>query len=127
MCRQHTDIKRITFSGPEENHVLDLSSSPWTLNGTAIDSTKTDRYLRRLAHLSSSGFLDEVNISTMTPSYTLLVEGNSFEAVSLSAIPADAITGYYIISSINEGSVFDGSKGGLFEKTFVEADKFLPK
>ena len=127
MCRQHTDIKRITFSGPEENHVLDLSISPWTLNGTAIDSTKTDRYLRRLAHLSSSGFLDEVDVSTMTPSYTLLVEGNSFEAVSLSAIPADTIIGYYIVSSINQGSVFDGSKAGLFEKTFVEADKFLPK
>ncbi|MCK4570240.1 MAG: DUF4340 domain-containing protein, partial [Bacteroidales bacterium] len=41
ICRKHTDIKKVTISGPGENLVLNLSNSPWTLNGLAVDSIKT--------------------------------------------------------------------------------------
>ena len=125
--RNHTDINKVTINGPEEKLVLNMSTPAWTVNGMPVDSTKTDRYLHSLSHLWSSNFIDEVDVSKMTPAYTLMIEGNSFAAVILTAFPADSIIGYYLTSSANEGVVFNGSKGRLFEKSFAGIENFLPQ
>jgi len=124
--RNHTDINKVTINGPEEKLVLNMSTPEWTVNGMPVDSIKTDRYLRSLSRLWSSDFIDEVDVSNMTPAYTLMIEGNTFAAVTLTAFPADSVIGYYVNSSANEGAVFNGSKARLFEKCFVGADVFLP-
>ena len=121
----YSDFTRITINRPGNQVLLDLSTPEWNVNGLPLDSTKTDRYLRSLARLNNSGFLDEVDVSNMKAAYTMLIEGTTFDPITLSAYPADSVTGYYITSSINEGTVFDGSKNGLFEKTFVGPERFL--
>jgi len=123
----HTDITRVSISGSGEPLVLDMSTPIWALNGTVVDSVKTDRYLRILSRLRSTGFINDVDLSGRTPEYTLLIEGKTFGPVTMQAFPADTIVGYYITSSINDGSVFDGSKSKLFEKVFVGKDEFLPE
>ena len=125
--RNHTEINKITINGPEEKLVLNMSTPAWTANGMPVDSTKTDRYLRSLSRLWSSNFINEVDVSIMAPDYTLMIEGNTFAAVTLTAFPADSIIGYYVTSSANEGAVFNGSKARLFEKTFVGIENFLPE
>lgn len=124
--RKHTDINKVTIKGPEEKLVLNMNTPAWTVNGMPVDSIKTDRYLRNLSRLWNSHFIDELDVSKMAPAYTLMIEGNSFAAVTLTAFPADSIIGYYVTSSVNEGAVFNGSKARLFEKTFVGTDAFLP-
>lgn len=122
----HTDISKYSISGPSGKMVLDLSTPSWNLNGMPVDSTKTDRFLRTLSRLNSTGFIDDVDLSGQTPVYTAVIEGSNFIPVTLSAFPADTTIGFYITSSYNEGSVFDGSKSNLFDKIFAEPDKFLP-
>lgn len=126
-CNDYSDISKVTITGPEKSMVLNLEAYPWTLNGMAVDSMETVRYLRGLAHANNSGFVDDVDLSAMTPAYTLLVEGTTFDPAMLKAFPADSATGYYITTSINEGTVFDGSKAKLFEKLFAVQEKFLPE
>ena len=125
--QNRTDINKVTIKGPEEKLVLNMSTPEWTVNGIPVDSIKTDRYLRSLSRLWNSNFINEVDVSKMAPAYTLMIEGNTFAAVTLTAFPADSIIGYYVTSSANEGSVFNGSKARLFKKTFVGNDAFLPE
>ncbi|NQT77007.1 MAG: DUF4340 domain-containing protein [Bacteroidetes bacterium] len=125
--RNHLDINKVTIKGSEKKLVLNMSTPVWTVNGIPLDSTKTDRYLRSLSRLWSSNFIDEVDVSKMAPAYTLMIEGNTFAAVTLTAFPADSVIGYYVSSSANEGAVFNGSKARLFEKTFVGSEAFLPE
>ncbi|MEN8225845.1 MAG: DUF4340 domain-containing protein [Bacteroidota bacterium] len=121
-----TDISRISISGPEGDAMLDLSGK-WALNGTAVDSIKTDRYLRGLARLRSSHFVDDVDIISLESVYTIKIEGESFSPVSLSAYAADSTIQYYITSSANPGAIFNGAKGNTFEKIFEVAEALLPE
>lgn len=127
MDAKHTDISKLTMKGPEGELLLDMTTPEWTLNGMPVDSVKTDRQLRRLGRLRSTGFIDNVDLSGSQPAYTLLLEGSTFEPVTIKAYPADSLIGFYITSSLNEGSVFDGSKSNLFEKAFAGQEKFLPE
>lgn len=124
-CSNPADISRITMSSLYDELVLDMNTPKWTLNGIAVDSTFTARYIQGLSRTSSSGFIDDVNVEDMSPVYTMVIEGKTFEAVTLKAYPADTIIGHYVTSTMNPGTIFDGSKSGLFEKTFVGKDKFL--
>jgi hypothetical protein len=127
VINQHLDITKVNINGPEGSMILDVSTPDWTLNGMPTDSTGTDKYLRGLARLRNSSFLDEVDVSNMNPEYSLTIEGKSFEPVVLNAYTADGTEGYYITSSANPGSVFDGSKAGLFEKIFVSSTELMPE
>jgi hypothetical protein len=105
--------------------ILDMRTPDWTLNGIAVDSTRTADFIKGLARTNSTGFINDVNLEGMAPAYTMIIEGKTFDPVTLKAYPADTTIGHYITSSYNPGSVFDGSKARLFEKTFVGKEKFL--
>jgi len=119
------DISKISIESHYETLVLDMTTSDWRVNELTADSTKTARYLASLAHLNSKEFINDVDVTSMAPTYTMRIEGSSFAPVTLKAYQADTIIGHYVTSSSNPGSVFDGSKGRLFEKAFVGKEKFL--
>jgi hypothetical protein len=124
-CSNPTDITKLTISSVYDELVLDLTTPEWKLNGMTVDSTLTAEYLQVLARITNSGFIDNVNVEDMVPEYTMLIEGNTFEPVTLKAYPADTTIGHYVTSTLNPGNVFDGSHTKLFEKVFVGKEKFL--
>lgn len=126
-CNSTVEINKITIDSMHDTIELDLSTNEWTMNGSPVDSLNTAKYLRSLSHLNSSAFIDDVNVAGMTPAFTVSIEGSTFTPVTLQAYPADTVVGHYITSSANPGTVFDGSKSRLFEKTFVGKEAFLPE
>jgi len=126
-CDQPADITKVSIDGPAGMVVLENNGGQWLVNGTAADSTKTDRYLKSISHLRSSSFEDDANLSGQTPVYNMEIEGSSFSPASIKAYPADSTVMYYVTSSINPGTVFNGAKAKVFEKMFVGADAFLPE
>jgi len=126
-CEQpKKDITSLRIQGADKLVNLDLSGDECLVNGLPADSAKMDKYLRSLSRLRSSTFVDDVDVSVMTPAYTINIEGNSFDPVTINAYPADETQQYYITSSMNPGSVMDGTKGKIFEKVFVGIDAFIP-
>ncbi len=89
------------------------------------DSIKTLRYLNSIAHLRGDGFIDDVDLSNMTAIYTAKIEGKGFSPVQINAYAMGAGEGYYITSTYNPSTVFDGNKGKLIEKIFVAPENFL--
>jgi len=124
-CNQHSDISRVNITGPEGQVVLENNGGQWLVNGVAADSAKTDRYLRGLSRLRSSTFEDDASISGLSPVYSMEIEGSSFVPAIINAYPADSTVMYYITSSENPGTIFNGAKGKVFEKAFVGVEAFL--
>jgi len=126
-CNNINEIEKVSINSMKDKIELDLSTTEWTMNGSLVDSLHTARYLRSLSRLNSSGYIDDVDVSGMTPAYTIRIEGSTFAPVTLQAYPADTLVGHYVTSSENPGTVFNGSKSRLFEKTFVGEEAFLPE
>lgn len=123
-----SDITGITISGASRQVKLEWNGDAWMVNGLPADSAKTDKYIRQLARLRSSTFMDEIDVSNMSPVATLLVEGTSFDPVTINAYPtSDTLVNFYMTSTINPGSVFNGEKGKIFDKAFVGIEAFLPE
>lgn len=123
------DVSRLVFSYPGNvTMTVDKNESgKWQMNGMLADSTKTVRYLNKIAKLTSSNFVDPSTPKTGMGGYKLNIEGNNFTPVEISAIPTpDTLIKYIITSSINPAAEFDGTKGKLFEKVFVTETEFLP-
>jgi hypothetical protein len=121
------DINRVSLSGSNmQIELLKKDTASWTINGMPSDSVETIRYLRGLSNLRNYDFIDDVDISPLTPEYTARVEGNNFAPVTLYAYPAaDSTIKYYITSTFNEGTVFNGMRSKTFEKIFTRAEELL--
>jgi len=116
-------LEKLTFESPGARDELSLNDGKWILNGQPADSVATVKYLRSIARMRNSGFVDTVSINGLEPTHRLTLEGSSFQPVLISAYPAaDTLGVYYITSSENPGSIWDGSKGKLFEKIFEIVD-----
>jgi hypothetical protein len=124
-CDAPTDISRVSIDGPSGMVTLDLSSDNWLVNGMPADSAKTMRYIRTLSNLRSSEFVNDADLTGMSPEYSMMIEGSTFSPATISAYPADSITGYFVFSDRNEGSVFNGNEGRLFDRLFAGEDDFL--
>lgn len=123
------DVSRLVFSYPGNvtMTVAKNESGKWQMNGMPADSTKTVRYLNKIAKLTSSNFIDPSTPKNSIGGYKLNIEGNNFTPVEINAIPTpDTLVKYIITSSINPDAEFDGTKGKLFEKVFVTETEFLP-
>jgi hypothetical protein len=121
------DINLVSLSGSNmQIELLKKDTASWTINGMPSDSVETIRYLRGLSNLRNYDFIDDVDISPLTPEYTARVEGNNFAPVTLYAYPAaDSTIKYYITSTSNEGTVFNGMRSKTFEKIFTRAEELL--
>ncbi len=120
------DLTRLVFTGPGfSSFSLTKNDTKWMINGVMADSAKTMRYLNKIAKLSSSDFLPATALKTGDATYKLTVEGNNFSPVEIKAFPSDTLLKYVVTSSANSGAEFNGGKGKLFEKIFVDQTEFL--
>ena len=121
------DITKVSFNYPGiDNFTLTRYENQWLLNGEAVDSTQTARYLQKLQRLTSSNYVDDLEALSNVPSYTVVVEGNNILPVELKAYPvADTIHNTYVTSSLIPDTKYSGDKNRLFERVFVTRDKFF--
>jgi len=120
------DLTKLVFAYPGNGSFsISKNESKWLINGVLADSSKTVKYLNKIAHLSSSDFLDPSTLKTSDATYKLTIEGNNFAPIEISAFPSDSLVKYVITSSANSGAEFNGTKGKLFEKVFVDQSEFL--
>jgi hypothetical protein len=120
------DLTKIAFSYPNnERFTLSREGTKWFLNGQPTDSTKTVRYLNKLARVTSSNFIDEITPLTSTPTHQVRIEGNNMMPVEINAFPADSVNQYVITSSLVSDAKYSGLKSGLFERVFVQSSEFF--
>jgi len=118
------DIQRLEFTSPQGNYSLNRQNGKWMLDGILADSAKAVNYIKTLANLRSSNFVDDYT-STEKPDYLLKIEGENFAAVEIKAFPADTANKYVLNSSQNPDAYFSGAKAGLLERTFIEKEELL--
>lgn len=94
----------------------------WALNGAPADSTKVTQTLPQLANLFGSEFVDGFTPSG-NAAYELTIESASAGTITVQGFALDTAT-VVLHSSLNPDAYFDG-KGGLVDRVFVGADKFL--
>ena len=120
------DITKITFNYSNNNNfVLTKEEGKWLLNGTPTDSTKTTVYLNKLAKVTSSNFIDEVEPFTHSPAFQVKIEGNNMLPVELKAFPADSVNKFIITSSLVPDAKYSGQKAGLFDRVFIDKSKLF--
>ncbi|MBT3208308.1 MAG: DUF4340 domain-containing protein [Bacteroidetes bacterium] len=110
----------------EESFLLAKEGEKWTLNGMLTDSVETQNFLNQLAHLYSSGFVDDIEETTLTNNtHSLTIEGNNFTPIDIRAYSADPENEYIITSTENTKTYFSGKLEDLFNKIFVNKMKFF--
>ncbi len=120
------DLTKITFNYLNyDNFVLSKEEGKWFLNGVPTDSTKTVRYLNKLARVTSSNFIDEVEPLSHSPAFQVKIEGNNILPVELKAFPADSTNKFVITSSRVPDAKYSGLKAGLFDRIFVDRSEFF--
>lgn len=122
-----SDISRVVFDYPGRQFTLSKEEEKWMLDGQAADSTKTVRYLGKIARLNSSAFVDPSTPKTEDAVQTVRIEGNNFSPVQIKAFPtSDTAMKHVVTSSYNPDAEFDGSKASLYKKVFVDQSELLP-
>jgi len=121
------DISSLVFNYPEGyNFSLTKNNEHWLIDGQMADSASVAGYLNKIYRLTSSNFVDPSTVKTSDATFNLRIEGNNFTPIELKAYPSDTTIQYVVISSVNPGAEFDGSKSKLFENTFIAGPDFLP-
>ena len=118
-------ISKLTYKYPDKEFNIEKIDGKWFFNGVIpADSAKTMNFVRSIARTRNSGFIDDVDISTLTPTYQLIVEGEGFPPVIVNAYPSqDTLINYYITSSYNPKTVWNGKKSNMFGKLFKEKEE----
>jgi len=121
------EINKVSFNYPDHSFSIERSGNSWMLGQQPLDSLKTARFIRSLSTLRSSEFAD-IDTPASKAEMSIRIEGIGFDPIDIYAYPAaDTAVKYYVTSSLNPGTVYDGEKGKLIEKNFVREDRFLPK
>jgi hypothetical protein len=122
------DISRLVFDYNNYQFTVEKADNRWMINNQPADSLKAERYLSRLARLSSSNFVSPSIPKTSDATHKLRIEGNNFSPVEIKVFPTtDTTINHVVTSSLNPGAEFDGSKAQLFELTFIDETGFLPE
>ena len=109
---------QLAFSYPADSSFqMTKIEDKWFSNNIQLDSANTEKYLSGLSRLNNSNFVDDINVSTLTPEYRLTIssEGNTFATVSGYKIDTLLV----VNSSMNSESYFDASQNKFIEKLFV--------
>lgn len=121
------DISRVSFSYPDTRFTLERVNNRWMINDQPADSLKTERYMSRIARLTSSNFVPATTPKISDAGHRIKIEGNNFSPVELHAFPtSDTLINFVVTSNMNPQAEFDGAKAQLFERTFVDETGFLP-
>lgn len=120
----YTNWNGITFSYPSDSSfALSKVSEKWEINGTQTDSIETVKFLRAIANLTGSKFVDDYNPEDiMTPTHTVTIDKEDGEIIIEGYQSGD---NFYVRSTLNPESVFDGNSNKLKEKIFIGSSKLL--
>lgn len=122
------EIGKIIFEYPDRSFFIERSADGWMLDGQPADSLKTARFVHKIATMRSSEFIDDIELSGRQAEMKLRIEGTGFKPIDIAFYPAaDSTIKYYVTSSFNPGSVFNGEKGKLMEKAVADRERFMPK
>jgi hypothetical protein len=122
------EISKVSFEYPDQLFFIERNADGWMLDGQAADSLKTARFVQKLSGMRSSEFLDNIALGSSVSEMHLTIEGVGFEPIEIDFYPAaDTNIKYYVTSSFNPGSIFNGEKGKLMEKAIVDRERFILK
>ena len=93
----------------------------WKINGVKTDSAETVKYLRSLARLSSSQYID--NFVEGKTTKTITIQRDDSTNIILNEMVSDSTV--VVKSSVNIESFFDATKNDFGNKIFVNKNKFL--
>ncbi len=125
ISQEFEDISKLTYKYPEKEFSIEKLDGKWFFNGIIpADSAKTMNYVRSISRTMNSSFLDDVDVSSLTPTHQLIVEGEGFSPVIVNAFPSqDTLIDYYITSSYNPETVWNGKKANMFRKLFKDKEE----
>ncbi|GJQ64787.1 MAG: hypothetical protein SCALA702_38400 [Melioribacteraceae bacterium] len=120
----HSSWNGITFAYPaDSSFAISKVSERWEMNGTKTDSVETVKFLRGLANLSGTSFVDDYNPEDiMTPTHTVTIDKEDGEIIIEGYEAGD---NFYVRSTLNPESLFDGKANKLKEKIFIGSSKLL--
>ena len=118
-------ISKLTYKYPEKEFSIDKMDGRWYFNGVIpADSAKTMNFVRSISRTRNSKFLDDIDVSTLTPTHQLIVEGEGFSPIIINAYPSqDTLINYYITSSYNPKTVWNGKEANMFNKLFKDKEE----
>ncbi len=121
-----SDWTKLTFSYPaDSSFTLSKQNDKWMVNGLLADSAKVASYLSSISYTTSSNFIDDSLVVLKNVTHSLKIEGNNMMPIEVSAIPGDSTHGYFITSTINNGTYFSGYKADVFNKIFKGEGHFF--
>jgi len=119
------DIARIAMQLPGEQFSLSKSENNWMLEGLMADSAAMAGYLSGITRLTSSAFMENEALASGTPTHTVLLEdANGARLAQVNAWFRDS-SSIALTSSVNPGTIFDGTQNGLFDKVLQPKAAFL--
>ncbi|MFC2135400.1 DUF4340 domain-containing protein [Bacteroidota bacterium] len=118
--------KQLSFDYPADSSFNMMKvEGGWIANFANTDSTKTVRFLRQLSNLTHDKYFDDISEEQLSsPVYKLTVETDGGELVEIKGYEQD--DRFYLTSSDNKESIFDGSQNKIREKIFIGLNSILP-
>jgi len=115
--------KQLVFSYPgDSSFTLTKNNNKWFIDQVPTDSAKTATFLRTLANLNRSNFVDTVEIAKgRVPDYKLSISNDKLEFSEVDAYVDPSST--IIVSSQNPDTKFDGKT--FFKNIFVSRNTFF--
>lgn len=121
----YADWNSIKYQYPaDSSFVMKKVSDNWVINNTETDSAETAKYLSSVSNLNGNSYIDDYNPEDLeTPDYTISIEKENGVVITVEGFKTE--DHFYVRSSLNPESVFDGYTGKLAEKLFVAKEKFI--
>ncbi len=118
-------INKLTYKYPEKEFNIEKIGGKWFFNGIIpADSAKTINFVRSISRIRNSNFIEGSVVTSLTPTHQLIVEGEGFSPIIINAYPSqDTLINYYITSSYNPKTVWNGKKGDMFKKLFKDKEE----
>ena len=117
--KDFSEWTKVKYEYPADSsfEIVKVNDKWLSVNGD-IDSTKTVNFLRQLQNKSTTDFVDDIEPESLTNyDYLLSIETESGENIEIKAYKKDGK--FFITSSENAESIFDGSKNDFGNNVFV--------
>lgn len=120
------ELTRIAIEAPGEQFSLTKSENNWMVDGLMADSAAMADYLSGIRQLTSGAFIEDERRVSGAPTHSVTLENESGARIGqVNAWFRDS-TNIAVTSSINPGTIFDGTQNDLFEKVVQPRAAFLP-
>ncbi|MBU0476286.1 MAG: DUF4340 domain-containing protein [Bacteroidetes bacterium] len=111
----------LKFNYPDEKYSMIRDNGTWKIDGIEADSLETVNYLKSLARLSSTEYID--NFVEGKTTKTITIERDDSTNIVLNEMVSNSTV--VVNSSVNKESFFDAAKNELGNKIFVNKNIFI--